>query len=226
MNEPTIGNLIERLNHLERQYRWSRRMGTVVIVAIAGIVMMGQAKPVRGGKIIEADAFVLRDSNGKVHAILGIENNTTFLRFYDNDGRPRIATALTAEGNPALSFVHKDGKPALTLSDVSDKTALHIFDKNGNSSVSLVQDPSGPATIALAHQDKTRVQLIATEEWSGLSLLGTNENPKVLLCDCGSNLGLSLFYDQKPRLILGTDKAGFSHAMMFEKDGKMIWKLP
>jgi len=71
MNEPTINNIVHRLDRLERENRRLKRIGALVLVGIAAVVLMGQAKPSKVPKVIEAQEFVLKDSNGGVRGVLG-----------------------------------------------------------------------------------------------------------------------------------------------------------
>ena len=51
-----------------------KRIGALVVVGIAAVVLMGQAKASRVAKVIEAEKFNLRDGNGTVRAVLSIRN--------------------------------------------------------------------------------------------------------------------------------------------------------
>jgi len=58
MNGPTIENIGERLNHLERENRRLKYGGVVVLVGIAASIMMGQARP---SSVVTGDFY---DLNG------------------------------------------------------------------------------------------------------------------------------------------------------------------
>jgi len=62
MNEPTIYNMVERLDCLERENCWLKRIVALVLVVIATVVLMGQAKSSKVAKVIEAEKFVVRIS--------------------------------------------------------------------------------------------------------------------------------------------------------------------
>ncbi len=44
MNEPTMNNMVLRLDRLERENRRLKRIGALVVVGIAAVVLMGQAR--------------------------------------------------------------------------------------------------------------------------------------------------------------------------------------
>ena len=54
MNEPTINNIGERLNHLERENRRFKYGGVLLLIVLAALIMMGQAKPSSVAKVITA----------------------------------------------------------------------------------------------------------------------------------------------------------------------------
>jgi len=57
----------ERLTHLERENRRLKIAGLLAIMLVASVFVMGQVRPSR---VLEAEAFVLRDSNrGQLGAI-------------------------------------------------------------------------------------------------------------------------------------------------------------
>ena len=69
MNEPTMDKLVQRMDRLERENRWFKRIGLLGLVGIAAVMLMGQAP--KTNKIIEAEGFVVKDQKGNVRAVLG-----------------------------------------------------------------------------------------------------------------------------------------------------------
>lgn len=69
MNEPTMGNMVKRLDRLERENRRLKCIGALILVGIAAVLLMGQGtlKP----RIIEAEGIVLKDTDGAIRGILG-----------------------------------------------------------------------------------------------------------------------------------------------------------
>jgi hypothetical protein len=62
--------LFSRIERLERQNRFIKRSAVSVGVLLGSILLMGQVRP---NRTIEAERFVVRDSNGKVRAAFGME---------------------------------------------------------------------------------------------------------------------------------------------------------
>ena len=107
-----VSSLALRIAKLERQnHRW-RALALVCVILLAGTVLIA-ARPadmpmpnlVRA-RSVEAQTFVLRDSNGDVRARLALNNGKDArLTFYDEDGKV-IATAP-----PASGFQHLETGP-------------------------------------------------------------------------------------------------------------------
>ncbi len=76
MNESTIDKLVLRLDRLERENRWLKRIGALMVVGIAAVALMGQATPIKVAKVIEAEEFIIRDKNKQMRvsiSSLGIQ---------------------------------------------------------------------------------------------------------------------------------------------------------
>ena len=83
----------ERLERLERQNKWMRRIGLLCIAVTAAVLLLGQAKPTR---VLAAERFEVRDKQGRLRAELAM--------FEDNTG-----------SFPGLVFKRTDGKDNLVL---------------------------------------------------------------------------------------------------------------
>jgi hypothetical protein len=93
MTEPDV---TERLDRLERENRRLKRIGGVVLVGLAAIVLMGQAMPGKAAKVVEAEKFVVRDTAGHARIILGSQPYGGYgVHLYGDDGETR---AILAEG--------------------------------------------------------------------------------------------------------------------------------
>src|SRR5947209_2638565 len=70
MSQPTLDPVLRRLDHLERAHRRLKLIGAMVLIALAGITVMGQG-PSRP-RTIEAETFIVRDRAGTARAALSI----------------------------------------------------------------------------------------------------------------------------------------------------------
>jgi hypothetical protein len=99
--QPDVKSLYERVERLETQNRWMKRMGAVVILSAVVLLVSGQAK-VDTKKTVEANEFVLKDANGAVRAKLGMGlvfsmKNGPALVLYDDREQERVSVATSEE---------------------------------------------------------------------------------------------------------------------------------
>jgi len=134
MNESTMNNMEQRLDRLEREnLRW-RRIGFLVLVVIAAMVLMGQAKVSRVAKVIEAEKFVVRDKSGKVRAALQTSaKDGPSLDLYDKNGKNRVQLAILEVGGPTpiLFLLDRNEKFSLKLAEVGGEGIMWLHDKDG-----------------------------------------------------------------------------------------------
>src|SRR6266852_6409059 len=95
--QPDVKSLSKRVERLERQNRWMKRMGAVAILCAVVLLVSGQAS-VDTKKTVEANEFVLRDTNGVVRAKLGMGlvfplKNGPALVLYDDVDHQRVSVA-------------------------------------------------------------------------------------------------------------------------------------
>lgn len=156
MNEPTMENMVQRLDRFERENRRLKYIGALVVLGIAAVVLMGQAKSSKVTKVIEAEKFVLRDSSGSERALLSSKDavfltlfdrngkirasiNETSLAIADKNGKVRIGLVVSDEGNPivvlqneagkerASLYLRSDGSPGLVLRDEAMKPRAALY---------------------------------------------------------------------------------------------------
>jgi hypothetical protein len=99
--QPDVKSLYERVERLEKQNRWMKRMGVVAILPAVALLISGQAK-VDTKKTVEATEFVLKDTNGGVRAKLGmgavlLMKNGPGLVLYDEHGQERASVGTSDE---------------------------------------------------------------------------------------------------------------------------------
>ncbi len=130
MNEPGLALLTQRLDRVERENRWLKRIGTLVLIAVAAVVLMGQ----QGAPVVEAQRFLIRDpASGKARAALSLlQDGSVGLSIISLDGKS-LSLSADAGGNMGLMlgdsnrtlrgqlFAGADGSPALILQDRSGK---------------------------------------------------------------------------------------------------------
>ena len=106
MHEPTFSTLAERLDRLEREVRWWRRVGGVAL-AVLGVGLLLGATPTRVADELLAKRLVIVDSQGKERILLGEELVRGIgLQVLDADGATRIGLMVKhlRGDNPYLHF--------------------------------------------------------------------------------------------------------------------------
>ncbi|MFQ5930764.1 MAG: hypothetical protein ACE5MK_13810 [Acidobacteriota bacterium] len=115
MNKSTMDILARRLNRLERENLWLKRLATFVFFGVVALILLGQAKPLDGAKVVEAERFILRDNSGRVRARLGVFNEKLALAFHDEDGTVRASLTILRDGKPSLNLYDQAGNTRATL---------------------------------------------------------------------------------------------------------------
>jgi hypothetical protein len=126
--------LLDRLQKLESENRKMRRFGTLVLVAIAVLILMGQAgKSGTPNRALDADSLVIRDAAGNVRIELGLlEDQSPFLRMFGrNDNK---SASLLLSSNQKGSNVSFWGKGIMVLTDV-DSPSLVLANGGGGTSI-------------------------------------------------------------------------------------------
>ena len=108
MAEPTISELETRLNHLERDNRWLKwGLALNGIVWIVGLIFFGIFTTSHSGtamtRVIEAERLLIKDSAGKVRAILGQEEDA-------DSPEPRYGIFIYSKDGESQSALTRDRK--------------------------------------------------------------------------------------------------------------------
>jgi hypothetical protein len=187
MNEPALALLTQRLNRLEREARWWRRIGVGLLLAALAITTMAQAPLPWGPKIVQAERFVLVDGNGDVRGEMGM----------DGGGMARLVMRAPGSGG-AYVLLNPGG---LALHDAKDP---HLWI---NSSGLSVLSGKTKASIRMRLNDRSEPTLAFADE-NGI---------------VRAQLGNTTLQDEK----LGTiERSSASSLVLFDRGGKVIWKVP
>ncbi len=151
MNEPTMGALVRRMEAVERENRRWQWMVTVTLAVVAAMVVLVQATPTKFGKVLEAERFVLRDTNGSIRAELGFIDGASVLLLNDKDGTPGVALSVFPDGPRRVSLLDRDGRIRSVLTARADgDSGLRLFDKNLMHRASLDVMADGRPILRLA----------------------------------------------------------------------------
>jgi hypothetical protein len=89
--DASIPALLERLERLERSNRRLKICGLVVLLGLAAVGLMGQARPAL--QTVEAQEFVVKDAGGVVRARLGASQSGTSLSLSHEGGRASLGVS-------------------------------------------------------------------------------------------------------------------------------------
>ncbi len=154
MNQPTMEILVRRLDRLERQNRRWQWLVSVTVAVIGLQLIIMQVMSTRVGKVLEAEMFVLRDTDGKGRAALGLVDDTTFLLLNDKDGKPGVALSVLPDGPRMVSLLDKDGRTRSVLTAQTDgDSGLRLFDKDRLHRASLDVMADGRPILRLTEKD-------------------------------------------------------------------------
>ncbi len=147
MNEPTMDNVVQRLDRLERENRRLKRIGALVLVGITAMVLMGQAKPSKGAKVIEAEEIIIRDKNKQIRvsiSSLGIHVlNAEEVTSVFSDGitlgtrKLRLMVLSNTSTGPSLSLMDRQGNIRAILGASLEMTGPGAVTRKAESSLAL-----------------------------------------------------------------------------------------
>ena len=199
-----MNDLDARIAKLEKENRMLKRVGLVGAVAVACIVLMGQASK----KTIEANEFVLKDDAGQVRARLAMSKDPTAGPGFPN--APQLFFYNKSSGR-TLVLNGDEQFPGLSLYDPKDQArfiaTLTLF---GGSL--LMTDDKGTLKTRLREGDMSTTGEIAAPTFDVIDGEGFE-----------SVLGVTN---------LVTPRTGEKHTssaaslVMFDKEKKVIWKAP
>lgn len=200
----TTDDLVRRLERVERENRFFKGVGAVMLVGIVVVVIMGQARSKTIPKIIEAEEFVLRDGQ-KERAKLFARDGTVSLRLSDKEEQGRLVLLVSSSGSPGLYLFNSDGKNTVQLSSQVDGGAvmrLNYEDQKAGVGMHINQDTT-PNMSLFDKSGKPRANLTLLRDEAAFSLFDARNKGGMFLSvsDSLSRVRLTDVYG-KDRLVL------------------------
>ncbi len=126
-------DLEQRLARLERANRRMKRIGALVLLMAAVVLLSGQAKGKAPLPDLEVGSLTLKDKDGKSRVVLfAPAHGSPGLSLYDKDGQVRVRLTVHWDGLPALYLYDKDGKTRMRLVVEGGLPRLTLFDAKGD----------------------------------------------------------------------------------------------
>ena len=236
MRDPA--DLLVRIERLEQHNRRLRLAGTLWLIAVTALALMGQAGARSAPPVIEAREFVVRDAAGKARARLGMLSDGGWgLALVNAEGKFRTGlivgpgtdasrggaagvVALDQAGRLRLGLVaNADGPPGLTFMDEGGRKRIRLSITDAQESALQLDDRGG-------HE---RVTLGVSPENNAFLILGDGVGTRRVGLATGANGAGYLAFstpDGKDHLYVGTTASGFPSSEMRDESGKMIWRAP
>jgi len=106
------------------------------------------------GKVIFANAFILEDANGKVRAMLAMQQNGPGLALTDENGMSRVALVVDKDG-PGLALADANSRDRVYLQVLKDgRAGLGLLNENGTVRATLLLTTDGPMLALLDENGK------------------------------------------------------------------------
>ena len=206
MNEPTMDKLVQRLDRLERENRRLKRIGAFVLGAIAAVVIMGQATASKVPKVIEAQEFVLKDSNGGVRGVLGKISSDMAMGFSPDQNYGLILY------NDFKKLGNSQGGWRIVGLSGSGLRLTHYKHSQMELAANLAKD----WFTGTASDELRKINGSTEVDFSGFKVYGKNRKSSAVLGQISLEYPHTGVKEQRPA----------SSLVLFDKDGKAIWKAP
>ncbi len=154
LQAPDLAAVMARLQELEQQNRRLRLAGVMVLILAAAGLLMGQVRPGKAPKVIEAEKFILSDTGGKYRAelktLVESNRNVVVLDLYDPQG-----TVLTRLGTGGLFLLDRDAKSRIALNtSTPGAPTLIVSDRDGKGGgIMLHTAPNGISSLSVSDKD-------------------------------------------------------------------------
>lgn len=226
-----MGNIEQRLQVLEGQFRRARRMNRALAFLLVAVFCIAAAQSTTpsasGQKTPEAaPQSIEKLRNDRVPPVgnrLRTVEADQFVLF-DQLGRSRAKLVVNNDG-PALSMFDEEGQKKLELSQTINGSALHLLGSNESPVASLQVIGNG----ADAHLEIRSSQGSSLTKSSGVSVTDRDENQRLLLALINGNfpvLGISQSGQNGPSSVeITASDDGSRRLKMHDEDGHSLFTV-
>jgi hypothetical protein len=161
--------LVARIERLEKQNRWQKKISVLLSICICAFLLMAQASR---NEVVRASRFDVIDSEGRTRMQLGVDDRTgPSLILLDEAGSLRAA--MSTLGGSLLMLYDRTGKVRAQISATDDSAGITIIGKGMSGGTIISEDRLGPALILTDETGKGRAT-INLKGTPNLSLLDVN----------------------------------------------------
>lgn len=146
-----VDQLLARMDRLERQNRFYRRCGLVLIVAVVALAATAWTSP---DQVVRTRKIELTDLTDDVRVVM--EANGIW--FYDGEGVPRMSFVMEGGSCPCITLRTADDKPLAALGAMANNlVVLNLRDHQGAPRLRLGVQPDGTPFWETFDQEGERV---------------------------------------------------------------------
>ena len=172
-------------------------------------------------KIVEAEGFVLKDSNGRERGRLDVENGEPALTLLDAMQTVRLRLAVFDDG-PSVALYGADGEIRSLLKIGPAGPNFSLFRHEGEVEYTHLTQSRDGKTIREDISLRPQLELFVESEGPGLALYGLEEKSRILLT--AEDHGAALQLDaprKKSRVEMHADVNG-ANVLLTGADGKTV----
>jgi hypothetical protein len=155
---PNLQVLQERISKLEEKNQRLKKLNTAILVLLSAVLLMGQSAP--SPRVLEAQKFVLKDSDGNVRGWIGTIGKGSELILGNVNAQPMIRLIVSTDSSDLHFFGSRksgmnvgldSGTPDISMIGAEGNGGAKITFKEIGPSFSL-EDAKGSSTIIGASQ--------------------------------------------------------------------------
>jgi hypothetical protein len=161
----TVVELMQRMNALERHNGHMKIMCSCSVLLLACLPLLYAAAPSAN---VEADRFLLKNSDGKKAAMLGFTDRGPALQIFDGKETLRISLELRQD-EPTLEFFDENKNNQLKLFLVKEGPRIHLMNSSHDTSIKL-ETTNQKNVLSLGHKDVGLLVLGSDQSDSGITL--------------------------------------------------------
>jgi len=220
--------MMNRLERLEKQNRRFKQVGALAMIVAGSVLLMGQAP---ASRTVEANEFILKDAEGRARAKLSSNIYFTGFFLYDENEQLRGSFVLNHEGRPAIAMMAANGSDRARLTLATQRIGeedIPTFELRGSDEQTKIILNAGTDVWGLALNAGLPDLLfrgLPPPDGAAGFFMG-NSGPQLSLYDReGFQTTIGTTDLVTPRTG-ETHKTSAASAVMFDKDGNVLWQAP
>lgn len=167
MDEPTLSSLVEELERVKQENKRWKRINLTILLCITGLalilviitILVVEKTLSKARDVVEAEKFVLVDSQGNTRALLQADSINVNIQLLDRKGNTRVALSTT-NGRSELVLSGVGGFPKVWLDASGSSAGMALTSKNSPFKESKFGDATifvvdGEGELWLGHKGST-----------------------------------------------------------------------